>query len=167
VDRGRPDEDQDGSASGSYGPGRFDAPERTYMTRQVLDIPADSELFAGSRESFRSAGYAPAVRAGGLLFISGQVARAADGSIPDDVTEQADLVFRKTVEVLRWAGLDLGDLVEMVSYHVDSTNTLSQFMAVKERYIKPPFAAWTAVPVPALGNASFKVELRSVAAFRD
>ncbi|AMV48481.1 RidA family protein [Paraburkholderia caribensis] len=136
------------------------------MARRVIEIPKETKLFEGSRESFARNGYAPAVSAGGLLFVSGQIARKVDGSIPDDLAEQVELVFERTVEVLSWAGLGLDDLVEMVSYHVDLPNTISTFMSVKERYIKKPFTAWTAVGVAALGNPDHKIELRSVAALR-
>ncbi len=137
------------------------------MSRQIIDVPADSHLFAGSRESFTRNGYAPAVRAGGLLFISGQIARQPDGTIPTDIAEQCDLVFQRTIEVLKWNGLTLDDLVEMISYHVDLRENMAHFTAAKEKYIKAPFVAWTAVGVAALGNPADMIELRSVAALRD
>lgn len=137
------------------------------MTRKIIEVPVESQLFAGSRESFGRNGYAPAVRAGSLLFISGQVARRPDGSIPEDIAEQVDLVFRRTIEVLKWSGLTLDDLVEIISYHVDLRENMGQFTAVKERYVKAPFVAWTAVGVTALGNPADMIELRSVAAFRN
>lgn len=136
------------------------------MTRQVVDIPADSELFVASRDSFTRIGYSPAVIAGGLMFISGQIARRVDGSIADEIVEQVDLVFKRTAEILRWKGLNLGDVVELVSYHVDVTTSMQPFLEAKARYVQAPFPAWTAVGVPVLGNPKVLIELRSVAALR-
>jgi len=136
------------------------------MSKQIITVPADSPLFPSQAE-FDKYGYSPAVRAGGLLFISGQIALKTDGSVPEDITEQVELVFQKTVEVLRWAGLTTEDLVEIYSYHVKLPDTFSQFIAVKEKYLTSSFPAWTAIGVDALGLPELKIEMRSVAAFRD
>lgn len=136
------------------------------MTRRIIDVPANSPLFPSQAE-FEKYGYSPAVSAGGLLFISGQVALEPDGSVSDDITEQVDLVFQKTFEVLRWAGLTKDDLVEIYSYHVNLPEHFSQFIAVKEKYLTSSFPAWTALGVEALGLPELKIEMRSIAAFRD
>ena len=44
-------------------------------------------------KGFEQFGYAPAVRAGNLLYLSGQIGRRADGSFPEDIHDQVDLVF--------------------------------------------------------------------------
>ncbi len=137
------------------------------MTREIINVPADSALFGASGEAFEQFGYAPAVRAGNLLFISGQIALKADGSCPEDIKEQVDLVFRRTFEILRWVGLTKDDLVEIYSYHVDLPNNFEQFVEVKDRHLTSNFPAWTALGVAALGLPQLKIELRSIAAFRD
>ncbi len=137
------------------------------MARQIISVPADSALFRASSAGFEQYGYAPAVRAGGLLFISGQIGRKADGSFPDDVGEQVDLVFQRTFEILRWVGLTKDDLVEINSFHVDLPNSIDQFLEVKRRHLTSDFPAWTALGVAALALPQLKIEMRSVAAFRE
>ncbi|MDB5608072.1 MAG: transrane protein [Bradyrhizobium sp.] len=61
------------------------------MRKTALEIPADNPTFAASIGSYEKFGYSPAVRAGGLLFIAGQVGRRPDGKIGDTVTEQIEL----------------------------------------------------------------------------
>ncbi len=137
------------------------------MTRQIIQVPADSTLFGAHGETFEQYGYAPAVKAGGLLFISGQIALKADGSCPDDIKEQVDIVFQRTFEILRWVGLTKDDLVEIYSYHVDLPNNFEQFVEVKNKYLTSNFPAWTALGVAALGLPVLKIEMRSIAAFRE
>ncbi len=137
------------------------------MTKQIIQVPADSTLFGGHQQQFEQYGYAPAVRAGGLLFISGQIALKGDGSCPDDIKEQTDIVFQRTFEILRWVGLTKHDLVEIYSYHVDMPNNFAQFIDVKNKHLTSNFPAWTAIGVEALGLPELKIEMRSVAAFRE
>ncbi len=55
------------------------------MAKQALEIPQNSAIFDGTRPLFENFGFSPAVCAGGLLFISGQVGLRPDGSIPDTI----------------------------------------------------------------------------------
>ena len=47
--------------------------------------------------------------------------------------------MKRVQELLRIAGLGLGDLIDVSSYHVDIEETLSEFVDVKQRFIKSPF----------------------------
>jgi len=136
------------------------------MTRHVVPVPADAQLFGGYEHSFELHRYAPAVRAGKLLFISGQIAVQGDRSCPEGVKEQTEIAFQRTFEILRWVGLTKEDLVEIYSYHVDLPNNFEQFTEVKDRHLTANFPAWTAIGVASLAVPQVKIELRSVAAFR-
>ncbi|HYM31239.1 MAG TPA: RidA family protein [Candidatus Cybelea sp.] len=108
--------------------------------------------------------YAPAMRAGNLLFISGQVGRnEATLAIPDEAEAQITLAFENLKTVLAEGGATFGNLVEMVSYHVDIRDTLRTFVAVKDRYVSSDFPAWTAIGVAALAHPKFKIEIKCVA----
>ena len=115
--------------------------------KEVLEIPKDNAMFGGSFVTFEKFGYSPAVRAGGLLFIAGVVGARPDGSVPDSAGEQAELALQRTAEILRLEGLTMADLVEVVSYHVDLTKNLADFLPVKERYTARPFPAWSIIGV--------------------
>lgn len=135
------------------------------MTKKVLEIPADHPLFAATHGGYESYGYSPAVRAGNLLFIAGEVGFRPDGSIPESVAEQTEVALERTREVLRLQGLTLADLVDVVSYHVNLKETVDEFLPVKARYTERPFPAWSIIGVEALALPELKIEIRSVAVF--
>ncbi len=137
------------------------------MTSEVLQIPQGNEMFEGYRAAFETYGFSPAVKSGGFLFISGQVGARPDGSAPDNVADQTEWALKRVAELLRIAGLDLSDLVDVTSYHVDIENTLADFMEVKQRFIKSPFPAWSIIGISGLSLPELKVEIRAVAKLRD
>jgi enamine deaminase RidA (YjgF/YER057c/UK114 family) len=136
------------------------------MGKKVLAIPKDNAVFGASQASFEKYGYAPAVKAGGLLFIAGVVGVKPDGTVPDSIAEQGELALQRTAEILRLEGLGMADLVEVVSYHVDLASNLADFLPVKERYFERPFPAWSIIGVQALARPVLKIEIRSIAALR-
>jgi enamine deaminase RidA (YjgF/YER057c/UK114 family) len=136
------------------------------MSKQVLEIPEGSEIFDGTRALFENFGFSPAVRAGGLLFLAGQVGLRPDGSVPDDVGEQCEMAFQRMGEILRLSGLDFSDLVEVTSYHVGMATNMPPFLAVKKKYTARPFPAWSMIGIEALARPSMKIEIRGIAALR-
>lgn len=130
-----------------------------------LRLPEDDPTF-GSNRIFDLFQYSPAVAAGGLVFIAGQIGLRADGTIPTTAKEQARLAFERMGTVLRHLGLDYTDIVELVSYHVDLDAQIADFRAVKEQFIRPDFPAWTIVGVAALARQDLVVEIKAVAATR-
>lgn len=132
---------------------------------QRLRLPDDDPTFGGNAvfDRFR---YAPAVKAGGLVFIAGQVGLRPDGSLPDTAREQIERAFERLAAILAHPGLGFEDLVELVSYHVDVDTQLADFRAVKDRWITQDFPAWTILGVAALARPGLVVEIRAVAAAR-
>jgi 2-iminobutanoate/2-iminopropanoate deaminase len=53
------------------------------------------------------------------LVVSGQVGIAADGSMPEDASGQAEVVWSNIQHILEHAGMDMGDIVRMTAYLVD------------------------------------------------
>ncbi|MGS1009453.1 RidA family protein [Achromobacter anxifer] len=131
-----------------------------------LRLPDDDPTFGGNR-IFDLFQYSPAVTANGLVFIAGQIGLRADGSLPESAVEQADLAFQRIAAVLGHLGLDFTDVVELVSYHVDVGADLAGFRAVKEKYMRSDFPAWTILGVAALARPGLAVEIKVVAAVRD
>lgn len=127
---------------------------------------AEQHPVLGSTAVFQSFNYAPAVAAGGLLFVAGQIGLRADGSVPDTAEEQMDWAFRRLGAILQEAGAGFEDLVELVSYHVDIDPQLTAFRAVKDRYIQRDPPTWTILGVSALARPSLLVEIKAVAAVR-
>jgi 2-iminobutanoate/2-iminopropanoate deaminase len=95
--------------------------------------------------------FSMAVRGGGLLYFSGQVATdPATGALIDgDVAQQTEQVLRNLAAALAAAGKDLGDVVRVGVYLTD----MSHFAAMNEVYSKhftKPYPARTAIGVAAL-----------------
>jgi len=76
--------------------------------------------------------FSVAVRGGGLLFLSGQVAQdPATGELIDgDVAQQADQVLRNIAATLAAIGKDLDDVIRVGANLTD----MSQFGAMNEAY---------------------------------
>lgn len=130
-----------------------------------LRLPDDDPTFGGNR-IFDLFQYSPAVTANGMVFIAGQIGLRADGTIPESASEQADLAFQRIQAILTHLNLDFTDLVELVTYHVDVGANLKDFRAVKEKYIRSDFPAWTILGVAALARPELAIEIKAVAATR-
>ena len=121
-----------------------------------------------TREALTSAELAPpmgpfsqAVRAGGFIFLSGQVAQApATGKlIAGDVTAQTEQIFKNLHAVLRAAGKSFADVVRVGVFLTDMKD-FSQMNAVYARQFDAPYPARTTVAVSVLPlGAAVEVEL--------
>ena len=83
-----------------------------------------------------------------------------------DPEAQFAVAFETLAGILREAGAQLSDIVEITSYHVGISAHMEAFMRVWARYLKEPYPAWTAVGVAELIVPGGLVEIRAVAAER-
>ncbi len=81
---------------------------------------------------FQGAPYSQAIRAGGLVFVSGQVALQPGSSEPvsDAIGEQTEQVFANLRAILEAAGSSLDRIVKTTVYLTD----LGDFQAMNEVY---------------------------------
>ncbi len=110
-----------------------------------------------------AAGFSPSVRAGDLIFCSGQVGRDPEGNMPADPERQYLLAFTALEEVLANAGCLPADIVELSSYHTSYPEHMEAFMRVKAEFLQGALPAWTAVGVASLGTPDTLVEVKAVA----
>jgi 2-iminobutanoate/2-iminopropanoate deaminase len=114
-----------------------------------------------------AANYAHAVlseSAGKLLHVSGVVAVRPDGSIPDDVADQADVIWSNIVVILAEAEMAMADIVSITTYVVvDFMACLPEVMAARDQALGGHRAASTLVTVPALARPAWKMEIAVVA----
>ncbi len=127
-----------------------------------LRLPENDPTFGGNKV-FDLFKYSPAVTAGGLVFIAGQVGIRPDGTVPDDAAEQIRLAFERLGAILKREGLGFEDLVELVSYHVRIDEQLTTFREIKDQYIKSDFPAWTILGIASLARPNLLIEIKAVA----
>ena len=113
-----------------------------------------------------AANYAHAVlteQATRWLHTSGVVPIRPDGSVPDDIGEQAAVVWSNIGAMLADASMGPRDVVSVTTYAV-AGELLGDVMAARDRFLGGHLAASTLVTVPALARAEWKMEIAVVAA---
>ena len=100
-----------------------------------------------------------------LLFISGQVPRARDGSTvgQGDATAQAECVFGNLAALLAHHGVDFSRVLKAALFVTDERH-IDAVMAVRSRYYGTAAPASTLVVVKALGSPDWLLEVEMIAA---
>ena len=108
--------------------------------------------------------YSPAVRAGNLVFLSGQVPKdpRTGAIVGEDVGEQTRQVLENAERALTAAGATLGDVVSVTAY-LSNMEHWGDFDAVYREILRPPYPTRTTVGVDLHG---FLVELSFIAVVR-
>ena len=114
-----------------------------------------------------AANYAHAVLSEGfdkILHVSGVVGTRADGTVPDDIADQAVVIWSNIAAILAEAGMAVTDVVNITTYVVaDFMAALPEVMAARDQAMSGHRAASTLVTVPALARAAWKMEIAVVA----
>ncbi|MGI6855170.1 Rid family hydrolase [Mesorhizobium sp. 1B3] len=133
--------------------------------------------------------FAPAVVSKGMIYCSGIIGTSVDGEAPGsaalqgaqatsgtadaplsalqavrDPEAQFATAFEALAAILAEAGASLADLVEITTYHVDIARHMETFARVRDRYLKEPWPAWTAIGVAELVVPGGLLEIRAIAA---
>lgn len=114
----------------------------------------------GRRALYERNRYSPAVRAGDLLFVSGQVGSREDGTPEPDLQEQVRLAFRNLNAILSEAGCTFDDVVDVTVFMVDPQSTFERvWQVVPEYWGDAPHPALTAVGVTWLYGFDFEIKV--------
>ena len=107
--------------------------------------------------------YSPAIKAGNLLFISGQIpVDPTTGNLIDgDIAAQADQVMRNLTALLRAAGASFTNVVRTTVYLADM-NDFAAMNEVYSRYLVDPPPARATVQVARLPR-DVKIEIDVIA----
>jgi len=107
--------------------------------------------------------YSPAIKAGNLLFISGQIPidPATGTLVTGDITAQADRSMRNVSALLRAAGLGFEHVVRTTVFLADM-NDFAAMNEVYSRYIVDPAPARATVQVARLPR-DVKIEVDAIA----
>ena len=93
-----------------------------------------------------------------LLFLSGQIGIALDGTVPTDPIEQLGLALENVVRNLEAAGLETTDLVKLTTYVVGEMDAAGR-RAQLDRVLGTHLTTSTLVFVAALARPEYKVEV--------
>lgn len=98
-----------------------------------------------------------------LVFVSGQLGIAADGTIPEEAEAQADLCFANVAAILAEAAMGPADVVRLNAY-VSDRAYLPAYMRARDRFTAGHLPASTLMIVSGFARPEFKVEVEAVAA---
>lgn len=117
---------------------------------------------AGRQALYERNRYSAAVRASGLLFVSGQVGSREDGSPEPELKAQVRRAFENLNAVLAAAGCTFDDVQDVTVFMVEPQKIFEEvWEVVPEYWGEAPFPTLTAVGVTWLYG--FDVEIKVVA----
>jgi len=96
-----------------------------------------------------------------MIYLSGVVAGVRKGET--DLTLGYERAFEEIGATLKSTGASWDDVIDITSFHTDLTTQMPAIIAVKNRYIKGPFPAWTAIQVARLIPTNGITEIKIVA----
>lgn len=122
-------------------------------TRDVVTPPERHALYELHR-------YSPAIRANGLLFVSGQVGSRPDGSPEPELDDQVRLAFQNLNAILAAAGCSFDDVIDVTVFMVNPEIHFERAWAVAAQYWgKAPYPTVTAVGVTWLSGFQFEIKV--------
>ena len=120
-------------------------------------------------ERYAKLTYSPAVRAGGLLFMSGQAALdppTEQAVHAGDVAAQAEYTYTNILTVLANAGLGPEHLVKTIEYVTpEGLPRYREVAEVRRRLLREPWPASTGLVCAALLRPEFEIEIDPLAVF--
>ncbi len=126
------------------------------MTRTLINPGATQAMYDAYH-------FSQATRVGDMVWVSGQVGIDAQMRPGKGLAEQARLAFTGLKTVLEAAGAGLGDVVELITFHIDLRGGSAEFGKVKDEFFPSNYPSWSAVGVTQLAMPELLVEIRAVA----
>lgn len=128
--------------------------------RQAAEVIVPDE----ARSSYENWGYAPAVKVGNMIYVSGVVSvLQGEGSYEERYARGFRTALEWIETVLNEAGASLDDVVDITSFHTDLQRQLETAVRVRMEIMAPPHPAWTAVGTTALASPDGVTEIKVVA----
>jgi enamine deaminase RidA (YjgF/YER057c/UK114 family) len=128
---------------------------------------------AGGERNYDAYKFAPARRAGDVLYISGVIAGPYGGAARDSAafTEQTRRAFRSIEQMLKAENLGFADVVMINTFHVwdgpgfkgTRDEQFAAFAKAKDEFMSAPHPAWTAVGTTGLLADDGVVEIQMIA----
>jgi 2-iminobutanoate/2-iminopropanoate deaminase len=99
----------------------------------------------------------------GLVFVSGQVPVAPDGSVPSTLAQQADQVYANIVAVLAAKGVPPQNIIKLTTFYIETDDPGDSVRKARAKYLGEHRPASTAVCVRALVDPRWKIEIDAIA----
>ena len=105
------------------------------------------------------------VPAGNMVFVSGQVARNAQGELvgKGDITAQTRQTLENLKSVLEAGGATLDDVVKVTVFAIDVVGHYDRIHAARAEYFKSDYPASTMVEVRSLVDPDMLIEIEAIA----
>lgn len=105
--------------------------------------------------------YSQAVRAGRIVFLSGQPGWNAKMEVPADFEDECRAAFENLRAVLAAAGCSFADVVDVTSLHAGGD--LATFWKIRNEHFAEPWPAWTVIDGIRLALPAMRVEIKATA----
>lgn len=116
------------------------------------------------KDNYENFKFAPATRAGDMLYLSGVVVTLKDRETTADIAPAVGRAFDEIELVLKEAGASWADVVDVTSYAVDLDRDMGPMWAVKEKRVPAPYPSWTAIGTTRLfGGDNALIEIKVTA----
>jgi 2-iminobutanoate/2-iminopropanoate deaminase len=99
----------------------------------------------------------------GLVFVSGQVPVALDGSVPTTLADQADQVYANLVSVLAEKGVPPSNIIKLTTFYTDVEDKTDCVRKARAKYLGEHRPASTAVCVVRLVDPKWMIEIDAIA----
>ncbi len=107
--------------------------------------------------------YSPAIKAGNLIFVSGQTPEkpGSDELVEGNIAAQTRQVFENIKNILAAAGLSMDNIVKVNAYLLN-INDFDQYNRVYREYFSRPYPARTTVQCVIPGGSLLEVDITAV-----
>lgn len=123
-------------------------------------IARDVVFPAGRQALYEKNRYSPAIRANGLLFVSGQVGSREDGSPESTLEGQVRRAFDNLNAILAAAGCSFDDVIDVTVFLVKPEQTFEKVWAIVGEYWgRAPHPTLTGVGVTWLYGFDFEIKV--------
>lgn len=102
-----------------------------------------------------------------LLFLSGQVPVARDGSVADTLAAQADQVYANIVAILADRGAPPSSIIKLTTFVTEDDGDADSVRKARAKHLGEHRPASTAVFVSRLVDPAWKIEIEAVALLAD
>jgi len=132
---------------------------------KTITRPQPEGIFSRNHDGKPLYSQVVAVEGARLIFVSGQIARDAEGNVfgKGDMRAQIEQVADNVERCLKAAGAGMADIIKMIAYVTD-IDEYSKHVDLRARFFGPAAPASATVQVSRLAGPDYMVEIEVVAA---